>query len=343
MAAVTVATVAKKAVEILASNEKGRKFLGYTVGIVIIIVLLPLIALTGLFGFLSSEDFPMDAQQIIAQLPAEDQASIQKIDDTGTQISKVFTDKGLTDSDTKKAQAIYFACLIGKESDHFVADLADCFIKITEDSKSVYGNIENKFSVSFKEEHRKYFDDRYGITRKNALDTSGFTDPKTKNAHDLVEWAKLAYAQKWGYVYGTYGTVLTESLLASKAAQYPDEVGGNLDFIRENWLGGRSADCVGLIKGYGWYNAETTQTEIGSGEMPDVGADGMYHAATEKGAISTIPEIPGLAVWHEGHIGIYIGNGEVIQAANTKAGVIKTKLGDSGWTHWLKIPYIKYE
>ena len=56
----------------------------------------------------------------------------------------------------------------------------------------------------------------------------------------------------------------------------------------------------------------------------------------------TIPEIPGLAVWHEGHIGIYIGNGEVIHAANTNAGVIKTPIGDSGWTHWLKIPYITY-
>lgn len=37
----------------------------------------------------------------------------------------------------------------------------------------------------------------------------------------------------------------------------------------------------------------------------------MYYAATEKGNISTIPEIPGLAVWHEGYIGVYIGNGAV--------------------------------
>ena len=36
----------------------------------------------------------------------------------------------------------------------------------------------------------------------------------------------------------------------------------------------------------------------------------MFANATVKGTIDTIPEIPGLAVWHEGHIGIYIGNGE---------------------------------
>ena len=45
MAAVTVSVVAKKVVEVLASSKKGRKFLLYTVGIVLFIVLLPLIAI----------------------------------------------------------------------------------------------------------------------------------------------------------------------------------------------------------------------------------------------------------------------------------------------------------
>lgn len=341
--AVTIGVVVKKALEVLVSSEKGRKFLGYTVGIVLIVVLLPLIALVGLFGFMSGGNAPIDAQQIVAQLPAEDQAAIEKVNENGQSILTVFTDKGLTEGDAKKAQAIYIACLFGKESDNFAADLADCFLTVTEDSGSVYDNISKKFGVTFEEKHRKYFDEKFGVTRKNAVDTSGFTDSKTKNAHDLVEWAKAAASQKWGYVYGTYGTVLTETLLSSKASQYPDEVGGNEEFIRQNWLGRRTADCVGLIKGYGWYNAENGQTEIGANGMPDIGADTMYNNATEKGTIDTIPETSGLAVWHEGHIGIYIGNGEVVQAANTKAGVIKTKLGGSGWTHWLKIPYISYK
>lgn len=341
--AVTVAAVAKKVLEVLASSEKGRKFLGYTVGIVLIVVLLPLIALVGLFGFMSGGNAPIDAQQIVAQLPAEDQAAIEKVNENGQSILTVFTDKGLTEGDAKKAQAIYIACLFGKESDNFAADLADCFLTVTEDSGSVYDNISKKFGVTFEEKHRQYFDEKFGVTRKNAVDTSGFTDPKTKNAHDLVEWAKAAASQKWGYVYGTYGTVLTETLLSSKASQYPDEVGGNEEFIRQNWLGGRTADCVGLIKGYGWYNAESGQTEIGANGMPDIGADTMYNNAAEKGTIGTIPEIPGLAVWHEGHIGIYIGGGQVVQAANTRAGVIQTPLDQSGWTHWLKIPYISYK
>ena len=87
---------------------------------------------------------------------------------------------------------------------------------------------------------------------------------------------------------------------------------------------------------------DSHEVEYGTNGMPDIGADTMYENATEKGTIDTIPEIPGLAVWHEGHIGIYIGNGEVVQAANTKAGVIRNKLEDTAWTHWLKIPYINY-
>ena len=54
------------------------------------------------------------------------------------------------------------------------------------------------------------------------------------------------------------------------------------------------------------------------------------------------PDTPGLAVWKSGHIGVYIGNGEVIEAMGTKYGVVKTKLAGRGWSAWLQIPYISY-
>ena len=77
--------------------------------------------------------------------------------------------------------------------------------------------------------------------------------------------------------------------------------------------------------------------------MPDAGANQMYYAAKESGPISTIPEIPGLAVWMDGHIGVYIGNGEVIEAMGTQFGVCKTRLDSKAWTCWLKVPYINYD
>lgn len=76
--------------------------------------------------------------------------------------------------------------------------------------------------------------------------------------------------------------------------------------------------------------------------MPALRADEIYETATEKGTIDTIPEIQGLAVWKKGHIGVYIGNGEVIEAMSTEVGVIRTELSQGAWVNWLKIPNITY-
>ena len=168
------------------------------------------------------------------------------------------------------------------------------------------------------------------------------TDP-TKTAEGLVAYVTNVYETGWGSVWGTFGNILTEGAFASKLEQYPEAVGNYADFIRANWIGRRTVDCVGLIKSYCWFDPETETIQYGSHGMPDVGADQMYYAAAVSGTIDTIPEIPGLAVWQSGHIGVYIGNGEVIEAMGTMYGVVKTHLEGSSWTHWLKVPYIYYE
>ncbi len=175
------------------------------------------------------------------------------------------------------------------------------------------------------------------------LDISEFVDPTTKNATDLVTYAIHAWESGWGYVWGTYGSVLTDGLFAYKLEQYPDGVGNYEDFIRENWLGRRTTDCVGLIKGYGWLDVEDMSIGYGINGMPDYGANQMYYSASVSGTIDTMPDIPGLAVWHDGHIGVYIGGGYVIEAMGTKYGVVKTELDGRGWTHWLQIEYINYD
>ncbi len=81
-------------------------------------------------------------------------------------------------------------------------------------------------------------------------------------------YAIHAWESGWGYVWGTYGNVLTDSLFAYKLEQYPDGVGAYADFIRANWLGGRTTDCVGLIKGYGWLNPETFTIDYATNGMP---------------------------------------------------------------------------
>lgn len=189
-----------------------------------------------------------------------------------------------------------------------------------------------------------YFGDiQPGGAPMTELDISAFENPNTKNAHDLVAYAIHAWESGWGYVWGSFGNILSESRLDAMMAQYPDGVGGYETFIRENWVGRRTTDCMGLIKGYGWLNPDTLQITYGTNGMPDVNADTCYAQATVKGPMNTIPDTPGLAVWRSGHIGVYIGNGEVIEAMGTKYGVVKTRLDERNWTAWLEIPYIHYE
>ena len=212
---------------------------------------------------------------------------------------------------------------------------------ITEDDKS---NINHIYTMIAGTEGGGSYDGSFiaGGDRSIELDISTFANPTTKNATDLVTYAVHAWESGWGYVWGTYGNVLTESLLAYKVSQYPDGVGNHENFIRAHWLGGRTTDCVGLIKGYSWLSPETMTIDYGTHGMPDIGSNQMYYTARESGPISTMPDIPGLAVWHEGHIGVYIGGGQVIEAMGTKNGVVKTELAKRNWTHWLKIPYINY-
>ena len=221
------------------------------------------------------------------------------------------------------------------------ADLASAGYSVTEDlaanARAVYDRIAYGAADGYTGEIE------YGGSRITELDASDFTAPTTKNAEDLVAYVTHAWESGWGYVWGTVGQTLTESLLESKIRQYPDGVGSYEDVIRSKWLGGRTADCIGLIKGYGWLDTDSMTIRYGANGMPDIGADAMYRNASVKGTIGTIPETPGLAVWKSGHIGVYIGNGEVIEAMGTHYGVVKTELADRNWTAWLEIPYIQYE
>ena len=107
----------------------------------------------------------------------------------------------------------------------------------------------------------------------NDIDISRFVSPSTKNNLDLAAYAVQAWENNWGYVWGTYGNILTESLFAYKKQQYPDGVGNYADFIEANWLGRRTADCIGLIKGYAWLDASTMRIGYAANGMPDYGAD----------------------------------------------------------------------
>ena len=139
----------------------------------------------------------------------------------------------------------------------------------------------------------------------------------------------------YDYWYGCYGQIATSELYNQKKKQYPQYYKWSYKLTD---LGKRVFDCVGLIKFYLWW----TGTKIVYNSSQDVSANGMYEKASVKGKIKNMPETLGLLVWKNGHIGVYIGNGYVVEARGHNYGVIKSRLKDGGWTNWCQCPYIKY-
>ena len=329
----------KLALDILGDKETREK-VGIILLSIIVGVLLLLFAPVAVLMAMGEIEPPdvsgnFDQAAWMQSLDSEQQERITQMESAGQQIASAMESAGVREQ-TIKAQLLYISCFENVEVDDFNA-YANLF-KDSPDDATLIDSINQTYGLEIVYED---FMRSYALINHVIINPYMFTDAQTKNATDLVIWAKQAYGNGWGYVYGTYGNVLTEELLMDRASMFGEQVTGFEDFIRQNWMRRRTADCVGLIKGYGWYNPDSGEIVVGSNGMADVTANGMFDAASVKGTIDTIPEVPGLAVWQDGHIGIYIGNGEVIEAMGTEQGVVKTTL-PSSWTHWLEIPYISY-
>ena len=161
------------------------------------------------------------------------------------------------------------------------------------------------------------------------------------------------------YWYGTCVYKCTSSLLSSKSRQYPTHYKDSRTARYKDDIAKKkvAADCVGGGKGYAWTNGGTGVLEAigtdnklpkkyGSNGCPDKSANGMFTYAKSKGmawgTIDTMPEVVGLAVRFDGHVGYYIGNGEVSEWRGFSYGNQITKLANRKWTHWYQLPFINY-
>lgn len=156
-----------------------------------------------------------------------------------------------------------------------------------------------------------------------------------KTAIGLVEYALAQLGRP--YWYGTFGQGASKSLYNQKKNQYPKQYEWEYEGATA-----KVHDCVGLIKGYLWSgNSEDMNPKYDQAQ--DKSANAMYTACKSKGEMSTMPEVPGILVFFPGHVGVYIGNGEVVEARSRRYGVYKTKLADRPWKTWGYCPYISYE
>ena len=336
----TIGSALKKIAVALLTNPRVLKTIGGIVIGIIIIIIMPIIVVVSIFNGDMNIDTNALTQRIEENLSAEQMENLQLINDTMTEVEKQLDKKKLSSYKTH-AEVIYLFSLSDKsENENFVKNFVSCFKKNQSDEDLIKA-VNEKFGTEIKYDE---FQKMIQSIKSVEISTAGYTDISTKNNLDLVTWCKNAYENGWGYVYGGYGQVCTEQYLNQQASLFPgnNEAGGEMRQVGEKWLGKRVCDCIGLIKSYAWYNADSGEIIAGSNGFTDGGANSICNYVTESGSISTMPDTPGLAVWMNGHIGVYIGNGEVIEAQGTAYGVVKTQLQGRGWTKWLKIPNIKY-
>lgn len=132
----------------------------------------------------------------------------------------------------------------------------------------------------------------------------------------------------YGYVYGAKGQMYSKA-----EAERMAKSGSKSEYYYlttcKRWFGHYVTDCSGLV-----YLA------LGKKNMRR--ADGYMDSCKEKGDIKSIPNIAGLIVWKSGHIGIYLGDGKVVESRGVAYGVVVTNVKDRPWTKWGKLPDIDY-
>lgn len=159
-----VGKVALKVLQFLVGDKKGRKFLGYVIGIVLFIVFIPVIAIYGLFGWLGAGEVAdiVGYDAVYENLPTEIREQMEANENQLKMIESVFTVNELTEDDISKAKLIYLSYLTDRYSEeNFYQRLADCFLTVTEET-DLLTNISSAFGIEFSDADRQQFNEYFG-------------------------------------------------------------------------------------------------------------------------------------------------------------------------------------
>jgi len=150
------------------------------------------------------------------------------------------------------------------------------------------------------------------------------------------------------YIYGGYGEKLCKpAFRRERANAYPaqqNNIYNNCPILKGKqstcagckWDGKQAYDCAQLTR----YACKAAGQELVSG------ANSQWRkvAWDKKGTIDTLPDVPGVILYHINssgtmtHTGVYIGAGYAVEARAAKYGVVKTAVKDRTWTHWAALP-----
>jgi hypothetical protein len=100
-------------------------------------------------------------------------------------------------------------------------------------------------------------------------------------------------------------------------------------------------DCIGLIKAYMWCDTPASAPNYSASQ--DVGAGPMRSLCKASRKMAEMPDTPGLLVFiGTGHVGVYIGGGQVIEARGSDYGIVQTALKSRPWDGWGRCPWLTY-
>jgi hypothetical protein len=127
-------------------------------------VLIPVIALYGLFGWMSGGEVAeiVGYDAVYQNLPTEIREQIDENEVQLNTIESVFRDNGLMSVDISKAKLIYLSYLTDRYSEeNFYQTLADCFLTVSEES-DLLTNISSAFGVELSDADRRQFNEYFG-------------------------------------------------------------------------------------------------------------------------------------------------------------------------------------
>jgi hypothetical protein len=169
---------------------------------------------------------------------------------------------------------------------------------------------------------------------------------------------KMAKNYKTVYMWGTYGSIVTDKLIKQKSKQYPNyyTAENKKQLSRYVGKGYWATDCSGLLKMmlWGWKgdaNKSYGGAVYASNGVPDISADQMIEKCTGISTNFSGIQI-GELLWCKGHVGIYIGSGLAVECTPKWDGDVQiTAVGNIGkksgyntrtWKKHGKLPYVTY-
>ena len=164
------------------------------------------------------------------------------------------------------------------------------------------------------------------------LKMAGFDSPVEKENGGITY-----HKDRWGYVLGGQGELYTEELAKKWAnARRSGKTAAYFLKSAKQWYSPprRIVDCSGLI-------VQALRTF--KPDYTDRSANTFKAQFTKSGDIRNIPETAGLAVWKDGHIGVYLGNGKVCESRGVAYGVVISDLNSQKWTHYGKLKGVEYD